>query len=93
MKKWEYLIVDFEDRRVERINGHPANDFVESRVQTSIFGTYFDKYVPAQGTYIVDFLKGLGCSGWEAVSVQAYSTQTIRTILFKRELEEEKKGD
>ena len=89
MKKWKYLLVDFTNRTVHRINGREVDDYQPPR-----YGVIFNSFKPAQGTYITDFLNQAGREGWEAISVIFGGGLTsIDSILFKRELEEEKKGE
>ena len=89
MKKWGYMLVDFRNRIVKSINGEEVDDYQPAR-----YGVIFNSFKPAQGTYITDFLDEVGQEGWEAISVIFGGGLTsIDSILFKHELEEEKKGD
>jgi len=87
MKKWKYMIVDFDDRKLRMINGEEVENFVKSEIKYPLFFSSMrdNEYVPAQGTYITVFLKDAGENGWEAVNFTEGSKWT--TILFKSEIE------
>ena len=91
MKKWEYLLADFTDRKLYRINGEPVENFIDHEYRHALFPIFREpEDIPAQGTYITDFLKEAGESGWEVINfIEIYSRITI---LFKREVENKKKS-
>lgn len=62
MKKWEYVIADFDDRKLKWINGKEVENFVESETRWPIFFSSLRglKVIPAQGTYITEFIKEAG---------------------------------
>jgi len=81
MKKFEYMLADFSQRRLRHLNGVEVENFEE--MKWPLFLSSFRDPVSAKGTYITDFLSKAGEDGWEAVSIYGQFTETI---LFKREL-------
>ena len=79
MKKWEYMLTDFVDRKLSHINGVQAENFEYSK-RTFLGGT-----TEVQGIFITDFLAEAGKDGRETVSVLFNDYGWISTILFKRE--------
>jgi len=81
MKKWEYMTADFIQGWLCRINGEDVDDF-----------EYATNWRPVRGkTPGKDFVKWAGKNGWEAIHLDG--NYNSGSIFFKRELEEEKKGE
>jgi hypothetical protein len=89
VKKWEYMLADFDDRRLYMINGKEAKDYEPAKFP--LFLSSIRDKAPTQGTYITEFLVRAGKNGWEAINMYGFGGSTM-TILFKRELEDKKKG-
>ena len=89
------MIADFNDRRLRWINGVEVKNFTQSETRWPIFFSSFrdPEVIPAQGTYIIEFIEEAGENGWEIVNFN--QDTSWQTILFKREIEikENKKND
>jgi hypothetical protein len=81
MKKWEYMTADFIQGWLCRVNDENVDDF-----------KYATNFRPVRGNTISkDFIRRMGENGWEAVQLDG--SLNDGSIFFKRELEQEKKGD
>ena len=81
------MLVEFDSNIIVEINGQPPENY-----KYRFFGG-------AKGTNKIDFLIASGKEGWEVISYNLHArvkgdTMSYQgTILFKRELREEKEGD